>query len=134
MTSKAREIGAFALWVPVAIAFAASYLLALRYVFGVRLGLEGVGYVVTLPGGLLAFAFFIWLPFFIFRRRSARARLGVMGAAAAAVIVAVVLVPFCGFSCFGTQGSERYLAMTAMGFVFIGAFFHDRISRAFLKA
>ena len=132
MTSKAREIGAFALWVPVAIAFAVIYLLALRYVFGVRLGLEGAGYVITLPVGLLAFALFIWLPFFVFRRRSTRTRLGVMGAAAAAVIVAVVLVPFCGFDCFGTQGSARYLAVTAMAFAFAGAILHDRISRAFL--
>jgi len=132
MTSTGREIGAFSIWIPLAIAFAATYLLALRYIFDVKLGMAGAGFVVALPVGLLVFAALIWLPFFIYRRRATGSRLGVRGAAAAAVIIAVVLVLLCGFSCFGTQGTGRYLGPFAMGFAFAGAFIHDRISRAFL--
>ena len=132
MTTKGREIGAFALWLPVAIAFAAAYLLTLRFIIDVNLGMAGAAYLITLPVGLLIFAVFIWLPFFIYRRRATGARLGVMGAAAAAVTIAVVLVPLCGFGCFGTRGSAQYVGLFAMGFAFAGAFIHDKISRAFL--
>ncbi len=132
MTSTGREIGAFAIWIPIAIAFAATYLLALRYIFDVKLGMAGAGYVVALPVGLLVFAVLIWLPFFIFRRKATGSRLGIMGAASAAVIIAVVLVLLCGFGCFGTQGTGRYLGPFTRGFAFAGAFFHDRISRTFL--
>lgn len=132
MTSKGREIGAFALWIPVALALPATYLLSLRYIAGVRLGLEGAGYIVTLPGGLLAFALFIWLPFFIYRRRATGAPLGAMGASAAALLSAIVLLPFCGSGCFTAQGSARFLGEAGMVFAFFGAYFHDRFSRAYL--
>lgn len=126
----AREIGAFAVWVPVAVAFAMGYLTFITKVLGFRLGLEGGAYLVVLPLALLFFAGAVWLPFFIWRRRSTGLRLSLAGAAAGAGLAGVATFPFCGTSCFDATGSDAFLGEAGMIAAFVGALAHDRLSGA----
>lgn len=41
MGSKMREVGAFALWILIALAFMFSYLTFITKILGIRLGMEG---------------------------------------------------------------------------------------------
>lgn len=134
MTSKGREIAAFTIWVPVALAFTLLYMNFITRVLGHRLGLEGGAYVVMLPLGLLFFAAVIWMPFFVWRRRKLGARLGLIGGVMGAALAGIVLFPACATSCFDGRGSDAYLGEAAMLFAFLGAFAHDALSRAYLES
>lgn len=132
MKIKGREIAAFLLWVPVAIAFTITYLVFITKILDKNLGMAGGAYVIVLPLALLFFAIVIWLPFFIWRRKNLRAKLGLTGALMAAGICAVVTFPFCATSCFDGVGSDAWLAEAGMIFAFVGALLHDATSAAFL--